>query len=467
MLARTESAISIRSPLEYNEQKVEEHKARLLDAHNFLQEKDELTVRDKRDRFQELTVRNERSQKKIVHLSVNFPVEDNLDDRQMVRIGTEFMQGIGFGDQPWLLYRHLDAGHPHFHIVTTNIRPDGSRISSDLRSPTHLKRVCFVIEEKHGLTPALVMPDLFGSEQTHDKTREQSRDQSGETRERTRYLEKAIYGKRPTKLALAEVIYTVSSRFAFTSFEAYNAILGLFNVRADRGREDSPMYRNNGLYYRMIDEQGRKVGAPIKASDFDTSVTLDKLAERFSLHQERIQKHMRHLYSKVAYELAGGKALYSLNLFHKELKRDKIVIAIPALTERPTRGHRATPGQDKTLAPDHPQSPDDGHGFFYVDCANLVVVRDTDLGADCTAATVLRRFNLDRSIRNLYDEGLLRVTRPTDQLALRPGHPDPAETRRAMLRLTAQHDPIIERKLAEEQEQILAQRQSRRHGHSL
>jgi relaxase-like protein len=166
MLARTESAISIRSPLEYNEQKVEEHKALLLDAHNFLQEKEELTMRDKRDRFQELTVRNERSQKKIVHLSVNFPVEDKLDDRQMVRIGTEFMQGIGFGDQPWLLYRHLDAGHPHFHIVTTNIRPDGSRISSDFRSPHHLMRVCFGIEEKHGLTPALAMPDLFASGET-------------------------------------------------------------------------------------------------------------------------------------------------------------------------------------------------------------------------------------------------------------------------------------------------------------
>jgi Relaxase/Mobilisation nuclease domain len=28
-----------------------------------------------------------------------------------------------------LLYEHLDAGHPHIHIVTTNIQKDGKRIS--------------------------------------------------------------------------------------------------------------------------------------------------------------------------------------------------------------------------------------------------------------------------------------------------------------------------------------------------
>jgi hypothetical protein len=31
------------------------------------------------------------------------------------------MDKIGFGDQPYLVYRHLDAGHPHIHIVTKTL----------------------------------------------------------------------------------------------------------------------------------------------------------------------------------------------------------------------------------------------------------------------------------------------------------------------------------------------------------
>src|SRR6185437_8459875 len=207
MLTRTESAISIRSLLEYNEHKVTRKDAVLLDAHNFLQEKDQLTLEEKRIRFQELAFRNERSEKKFIHLSVNFSDKDKLTDRQMTHIGAEFMDGIGFRDQPWLLYRHLDAGHPHFHIVTTNIRPDGSRISNDLRSPHHLMQVCFAIEEKHGLTPALAMPHLFGLDQPQQARQETEYQQETQAQQETpyhqetqyqqgtRYLQKPVYGK--------------------------------------------------------------------------------------------------------------------------------------------------------------------------------------------------------------------------------------------------------------------------------
>jgi hypothetical protein len=128
MFAKVESAKSIRSPLEYNEQKVEVEQAIFLDAHNFWQEKDDLSLRDKQQRFDNLTELNERSEKKILHVSVNFHPDDKLTNKEMKHISTEFMSAIDFRDQPWLVYRHVDAGHPHMHIVSTNIRRDGSRI---------------------------------------------------------------------------------------------------------------------------------------------------------------------------------------------------------------------------------------------------------------------------------------------------------------------------------------------------
>ena len=47
----------------------------------------------------------------------------------MVDIASFYMEKIGFGQQPYLVYQHLDAGHPHIHIVGTNIQKDGKRIS--------------------------------------------------------------------------------------------------------------------------------------------------------------------------------------------------------------------------------------------------------------------------------------------------------------------------------------------------
>ena len=44
------------------------------------------------------------------------------------------MQGIGFGNQPYLVYQHHDAGHPHIHMVTANIQADGQRIKMQLKA---------------------------------------------------------------------------------------------------------------------------------------------------------------------------------------------------------------------------------------------------------------------------------------------------------------------------------------------
>ena len=47
----------------------------------------------------------------------------------MQEIAKDYMERIGFSCQPCLIYKHEDANHPHLHIVTTNIKADGERIS--------------------------------------------------------------------------------------------------------------------------------------------------------------------------------------------------------------------------------------------------------------------------------------------------------------------------------------------------
>jgi len=376
----------------------------------------------------------------------------------MKLIAREFMQAIDFGDQPWLLYRHTDVGHPHMHIVTTNIRHDGSRISNDLRSPHYLKQVCFQIEEKHHLHPVFEMPELFG------------REQPAQTEQQKQYLQKVIYGERPTKTAIAEVLSNINHCYAFTSFEAYNAILSEFNVRADRGREDSPLYLNRGLYYRVIDEQGKKLGAPIKASAFHLPVTLEKLEEKFQLSQQRVLDKVRHVQSNILYALAGQDEIYSLNLLKQELGREHISLVIPALRQPNPRGwqQRVAQNLDPSLPPEKKPiiKPDDGHGFFYVDHLNGIAFRDTQLGESCTAAAILQRLGIGKTLRQMQNGRYFKLS-SAQKAILRPDYPDKAETRRLLLRLSPMHNKVVEKQLELKEQELLALRQSRRLSHRL
>ena len=459
MLAIAKSARSFRVAVQYNEQKVEESQALLLDAHNFLKEKEELTIRDKLQRFRDLDKLNERSRKHCIHITVNFPPKDELSDRQMKRIATDFMQAIDFGDQPWLLYRHIDVAHPHMHIVSTNIRPDGSRITNDLRSPYHLKQICFGLEERHHLTPIFEMPDLFGSQ---EKTPQQKQEQSEPQR--------IVYGKRPTRTAIAEVLEYVGKNYSFTSFEAYNAVLSLYNVRADRGREDSPMYQNKGLYYRLIDEGGKKLGAPIKASAFHLPVTMERLEEKYRLGQQQMLQYelVRGVRASIDYILAGNPQPYSLNRFWQELRQKDVLLIIPALRQPNPRGWQqraltlgdaSRPASEKIT-----MKPDDGHGFFYIRRSWKMVMRDTEVGDRYTAAAVLQRTGIEKAIRQMPGEYVLDLNN-AQKAILRPDYPDTAETRRLLLKLAPWQSGIVEKQLELKQQQELAERQ--RQGHRM
>jgi len=72
--------------------------------------------------------------------------------------------------------------------------------------------------------------------------------------------QRIIYGKSETKRAIANLLEKVVSQYKSTSLSALNAVLKLYNVTADRVEKDSRIYKNNGLTYLILDEQGNKNG---------------------------------------------------------------------------------------------------------------------------------------------------------------------------------------------------------------
>jgi len=266
MVAKIKSGKSLIGALNYNENKVKQGKATLIAAVKYFKEPKELSFNDKLFRLTDLAGMNQRSKTNTVHISLNFPNGENLADDTLQEIVKDYLHGVGFATQPYLVYRHEDAGHPHCHIVTTNIKRDGERISLHYLGQNESEKTRKAIEIKYGLVKA--------DEQTKQKPNLKAD------------VSAAEYGKAETKRAITNILGVVLRAYKFTSVPEINAVLQQYNIQADRGSKDSRMYAREGLVYWILDRQGNKIGVPIKASTIYGKPTLKTLEEKFKLNAQ-------------------------------------------------------------------------------------------------------------------------------------------------------------------------------------
>src|SRR5687768_3443582 len=100
MVARIRTGKSIVGALNYNENKVRAGNAVCLKASMFGLSASELTNKDKIERFRDIIRLNQRSKTNVVHISLNFSVNDRLEKEKLVKIAETYMKAIGFGRQP-------------------------------------------------------------------------------------------------------------------------------------------------------------------------------------------------------------------------------------------------------------------------------------------------------------------------------------------------------------------------------
>ena len=249
----------------YNENKVKEGVAGCIGAANYPLDPQEMSSKIKLNFLLKRIELNENVQRNSIHISLNFdPSESHLTQDKLTAIAGVYMDKLGFGEQPYLVYQHFDAGHPHIHIVTTNIRPDGSRI------------------DLHHLGIRKSEPARKEIEKMFNLVVADSRKRQQAFRLEPVNAAKVRYGRTAAKRAITNVLDAVLEKYRFTSLPELNAVLGLYNVMADRGSENSRIFKGGGVVYRILGEDGRPVGVPIKASDFYSKPTLKYLQSRYS-----------------------------------------------------------------------------------------------------------------------------------------------------------------------------------------
>jgi len=334
--------------LNYNEQKVSEQVAVCLDAVNYPKNVADLSLNQKLKRLQNQAALNERTTVNSVHISLNFDPSEQLSDNKLNEIAGVYMEKIGFGEQPYLLYRHDDAGHPHVHIVTTNIKADGKRIELHNLGKNQSEKARKEIEITYGLLKA------------------------EDAKQREKYelnpvsAAKVRYGKSATKRAITTVLNKVLKEYKYTSLPELNAVLKQYNICADRGSTNSRIYQHNGLTYRILDEKGNKVGVPIKASDFYNKPTLKYLEERYKINEPLRQPHLKRI-----------KYLIDLSLaMYEKPTLDKIVQALSK------EGINVIIRQNENGVI---------YGLTYVDHQTKCVFNGSDLGKQYSAKAIQER----------------------------------------------------------------------------
>lgn len=347
MVAVIKTGYSIHRTLNYNENKVKEGVAECISAVNYPKDVSQLSFSNKLNRLINQAALNENVKRKSVHISLNFDPSEKFSHEKLQNIADSYMQKIGFGNQPYLVYKHNDAGHPHIHIVSIKLQANGKRIDTQNIGRNKSEKARKEIEKDFGLVRA---------EDSRQKQVYELKPVNAQ---------KVQYGRSETKRAITNVLDVVLQNYKYASLPELNAVLRQYNVIADRGSEDSRVFKNNGLLYRVLDEHGNMVGTPIKASDFYSKPTLKFLESQF--HSNGIAKQPYKNRVKNSIDMALLRSYLQLTEFINVMQKAGIYTLL--------------------------RQNDEGriYGITYVDNVNKCVFNGSDLGKNYSVNAIQDR----------------------------------------------------------------------------
>lgn len=370
MVAIIKTGYSIHKVFYYNENKVKENVAECIGAGNYPIDVDKMLLTVKLNRFLKQLELNENVKRNSVHISINFDPSENHSKEKLMAIADTYMEKIGFGQQPYLVYQHHDSGHPHIHLVSINVQRDGTRIDMQNIGKNRSEPARKEIEERFGLVKAQ------GNKNSTDFTLKPINSQ------------KIQYGRSESKKAITNVLNQVLSSYKYASFPELNAVLKQYNVLADRGNEDSKMFKAKGLMYRILDENGKPIGVPIKASLFYNKPTLKFLEEKFASNDTKEVSDIRRV--KNAIDIAFLKTQISLEELVQLLQKEGINTVFRKNTEGLI------------------------YGITYVDHTTKCVFNGSTLGKQYSAKAIQERCTsinpADQKTTNLVSEKLHEIT---------------------------------------------------------
>ena len=274
MIAKITGGKSIYGVLRYNGLKAEDGKAEILLQNNMLESPDNhfdlgLCMRS----FAPYLFANRRTEKPVIHISLNPDPKDRVTDRELSEMAQKYMEEMGYGNQPYIVFKHADIDRQHLHIVSVRVDESGKKIKSDFENRRSME-ICRKLEQEYGLHVA-------GKEERTD----------------TPELKKLDYPRGDVKHQIGNIVKYLFEHYRFQSFEEFRTLLELFNVTVEEVKGAVYGRPYHGLLYVATDDNGKRIGTLLKSSLFGKSVGYEALEERFKesaqlVKEERIREKL-------------------------------------------------------------------------------------------------------------------------------------------------------------------------------
>ena len=299
MVAKINYGSSLFGALAYNGEKVNEGVAKILETNKVFSPADgthdiSACMQD----FMAYMPSHVLTKKPVIHISLNPHPDDSLTDEQFSAIAWEYIEKMGYANQPFIVYKHEDIDRHHLHIVTLAVDERGKKINDGNNFYTST-RILKELEQKYGLIPAQMR-----------KEKEVFR------------LQKVCYGDGENlKKQLVSVIRPAAKFYHCPSFKEYRALLSTYNICVEEVKGEMYGKPYNGLVYFATDDKGKKVGNPFKASLFGKAVGYEALQKNFKASKEKLKE--KYLAPKTKEVVAGAlrrsatKEDFRTNLHHK------------------------------------------------------------------------------------------------------------------------------------------------------
>ena len=260
MIAKISATENLGGALGYNFKKVEKGEANILLAAELYQSKEgRYTMEDVLADMEALIPKNCRTKKMVFHCSLNPHPDEKLSDETLTKIAKEYMKALGYGKQPYIVFRHNDIARELIHIVSLRIDGEGKKIN-DKFEKRRSKKITDTLERKYGLIPSSKVTDKAMKE-----------------------TPKIDIIRGNIKEQVASVVRMVLKHYRFCSLGELNAILSAYNLAVEEVKTEFRGKKYDGLVYVPTDDKGGKASTPIHASDIGRGMG-------YTAVQNRIQK---------------------------------------------------------------------------------------------------------------------------------------------------------------------------------
>jgi len=234
MIAKIGRSGNLYGALAYNQLKVEKENGKILLTNKIIETASgHYSVAQLAQSFAPYLIANRNTEKHTLHISLNPDPNDKVSDDKFREMAEEYMQEMGYSEQPFVVFKHTDIDRSHIHIVSVCVDENGKKISDKFEKMRSMN-VCRELERKHGLIPAT------------DKEHKQN----------DKIFRPVDYKTGDVKSQIASVVRHLPNYYQYQTLGEYNALLSLFNITTEKVQGELHGKMQQGLLYIPLNEKG-------------------------------------------------------------------------------------------------------------------------------------------------------------------------------------------------------------------